>query len=187
MGTIAAVALFRVVGSLAVLRWPVRGAVLALVVDLLDLLVLGLLHPGGWTGLVDYQPLDKWLDQVYLGCFLLVAYRRFDPIAWRISLWLFTYRLVGSLAYEAGLLPREALIVFPNLFETWFLAVAIGLAIRPAWRWSPRSAAIALVPLLALKLAQEWALHVARLLDSLYFLDVVQSIWRQIAGPFGAG
>ena len=45
---------------------------LAIAVDTADLLVRDLVDLGG---VPDYQSLDKWLDQVYMGCFLVVALR----------------------------------------------------------------------------------------------------------------
>jgi hypothetical protein len=65
-------AAFRIAGSLPVLRWPLAGGLLVLVVDLADLLLRDVLDLGG---IPDYQSLDKWLDQVYMGCFLVVARR----------------------------------------------------------------------------------------------------------------
>jgi hypothetical protein len=60
------IAAIRICGSLPVLRWPLLGGLLAILVDLSDLLLRDLLDLGG---VPDYQGLDKWLDQVYLGCF----------------------------------------------------------------------------------------------------------------------
>ena len=73
------IAAIRIAGSLPVLRWPLAGGLLAILVDLSDLLLRDLLDLGG---VPDYQGLDKWLDQVYLGCFLLVALRWSGPARW---------------------------------------------------------------------------------------------------------
>jgi hypothetical protein len=62
----------RVLGSLPVLRWPLAGGLLAVLVDLSDLLLRDTLDLGG---IPDYQSFDKWADQVYLGLFLVVALR----------------------------------------------------------------------------------------------------------------
>ena len=62
----------RIAGSLPVLRWPLAGGILAILVDLSDLLLRDLLDLGG---IPDYQAFDKWLDQVYLAAFLIVALR----------------------------------------------------------------------------------------------------------------
>ena len=60
---VVVIAAIRIAGSLPVLRWPLLGGLLAIAVDLSDLLLMGVLDLGG---VPDYQSLDKWLDQVYL-------------------------------------------------------------------------------------------------------------------------
>jgi hypothetical protein len=182
---IAFVGLYRVVGSLPVLRWPFWGAVLAILVDLCDLLLFNLFAVcGGWTGFAGYQAFDKWADQVYLAAFLVVAVRDFRPRERRIAVALYALRLVGFAAFETGIAPREALFLFPNLFEFWFIAVAFTQRYRPASAWTPRRTAAGLSVLLAAKLAQEWALHVGRIFDETTFLGALDSIWRAINGPF---
>ena len=187
---VAFVGLYRIVGSLFVLRWPFWGAILAVVCDLCDLLLFDLFATyGGWTWSIDYQSFDKWADQVYLAAFLIVALRDFAPLPRRIAVALYLFRLVGFVAFEAGLAPREALLLFPNVFELWFIAVAFTMRYRPSFAWSIRSCGSVLVALTLLKLAQEWALHVARLFDTTTFLGALESIWRALSGAsrFGTG
>ena len=133
---------YRVIGSLFVLRWPFWGAVVAVVCDLGDLLLFNLfaVH-GGWSGLADYQAFDKWLDQVYLVAFLAVALRDFAPLAKGIAVALYLLRLMGFIAFETGIAPREALLLFPNLFEFWFIAVAFTMRFRPTFAWTPARSA----------------------------------------------
>ena len=184
---ILGVGLFRVAGSLLVLRWPFWGGVAAVVVDLLDLLLFDLAMRSGWAGVatVDgYQAFDKWLDQVYLAAFLVVAARDFGPGPRAVAVVLWAFRFAGFVAFEAGWLPREGLLLVPNLFEPWFLAVAFQQRYVPGFRWTmPRGAAV-LGVLLAVKLIQELALHVARLFDSMTFLGALQSLWESVAAPF---
>jgi hypothetical protein len=182
---VAFVGLYRVTGSLLVLRWPFWGGVAAVAVDLFDLLLFNLfaVH-GGWGG-VDpgtYQAFDKWADQVYLAAFLFVALRDFAPAPRLIAIALWLYRFAGFLAFEAGWVPREALLLFPNVFEPWFLAVAFTLRYRPGFAWTPVRSAAVLAVLLGAKLVQEWALHVARLFDDLTFLGVLESVWQSVTG-----
>jgi hypothetical protein len=68
---VAFVGLYRVAGSLLVLRWPFWGGVAAVACDLFDLLLFDLfvVH-GGWAGFAGYQAFDKWVDQVYMLTFL---------------------------------------------------------------------------------------------------------------------
>ena len=185
---IAFVGLYRVVGSLFVLRWPFWGAIGAVACDLFDLLLFNLFVVfGGWGGFAGYQTFDKWADQVYLAAFLIVALRDFAPLPRRIAVALYLVRLVGFVAFETGVAPREALFLFPNLFEFWFIAVAFTMRYRPTFVWAPARATSALAVLLVGKLGQEWALHVGRLFDTTTFLGALESIWHALTGPFGAG
>jgi hypothetical protein len=182
---VAFVGLYRVAGSLLVLRWPFWGGVAAVACDLFDLLLFNLfVVQGGWGGVdaATYQAFDKWADQVYLAAFLYVALRDFEPGPRLIATALWLYRFAGFLAFEAGWVPREALLLFPNLFELWFLVVAFTLRSRPSFVWTPVRSAAALLVLLGVKLLQEWALHVARLFDDLTFLGVLEAVQRSVTG-----
>jgi hypothetical protein len=167
---------FRVATALPVLRWPLAGGLLAIGGDLADLLLRDLLGIGG----VDYQLLDKLLDQVYLVLFLVVALR-WEGVERRVSILLFGFRLVGSLLFLlTG--DRLVLLLFPNVFETWFLLVAVLHHRRRPVRWTPGHLAAALAGLTALKLLQEWALHGARAFDGLSSLEFLDRLWRWLTG-----
>jgi hypothetical protein len=170
------IAAIRIAGSLPVLRWPLAGGLLAVLVDLSDLLLQDLLDLGG---LPDYQGLDKWVDQVYLGAFLVVAWRWAGP-AKSIAVALYVYRLVGFLAFELTH-ERTLLLFFPNVFEFWFLLVALLRAERVAG-WSRRHIAVVLIVLTGLKEFQEWALHGARLFDTIGALEFVELVWHRVTG-----
>lgn len=175
---IALVGLYRVAGSLLVLRWPFWGGIAAIVCDLFDLLLFNVAVAWfGWAGFDGYQAFDKWADQVYLAAFLFVAVRRFAPGPRAVAVALYGFRLVGFVLFEAGAVPREALLVFPNVFEPWFLAVAFTLRYRPSFAWTPGRSAVVFGVVLGAKLVQEWALHVGRLFDSMTFLGVLGSVW----------
>jgi hypothetical protein len=121
------IALVRVLGSLPVLRWAFAGGVLAVLVDFSDLFLMNLLDLGGVS---NYQAMDKWLDQVYMALFLVVALRWPDP-ARAVAVVLYLFRLAGFVLFElTG--NREVLVLFPNLFEFWFLFVASLRHVLPA-------------------------------------------------------
>jgi hypothetical protein len=167
----------RVVGSLPVLRWPLAGGLLAILVDLSDLLLRDVLDLGG---IPDYQSFDKWADQVYLACFLIVALRWSGPER-IVAVALYAFRLVGFVVFElTG--ARDLLLLFPNVFEFWFLLVAALHWFRPGFTWRPMPLAASLVALLALKEAQEWALHGARLFDGLSSLEFLDRAGRWLRG-----
>jgi len=170
------IAAVRIGGSLPVLRWPLLGGLLAILVDLSDLLLMGVLDLGG---VPDYQSLDKWLDQFTLALFLIVALRWSSP-ARTIAIALYAYRLVGFVLFElTG--DRTLLLLFPNVFEFWFILVAAVGDDRVA-RWSRGRLGATLVLLTLLKECQEWALHGARLFDSITALDAIDQVWRRLTG-----
>jgi hypothetical protein len=173
---VVVIAAIRIAGSLPVLRWPLLGGLLAILVDLSDLLLRDLLDLGG---VPDYQSLDKWLDQVYLAAFLIVALRWTGP-ARTVAIALYVFRLVGFVAFEVTH-ERALLLLFPNAFEFWFIAVAALGDARVA-RWSRSRLALALVVVIALKEVQEWALHGARLFDSIGTLEAIDLVWRRLTG-----
>ena len=171
------IGLIRIAGSLPVLRWPLAGGILAIVVDLSDLLLRDVLDLGG---IPDYQAFDKWIDQVYLGAFLVVALRWAGPER-AIAVGLYLFRLVGFVAFElTG--ERALLLLFPNVFELWFLSVAAVHRFRPGFVWRPAPTLAVLAVLLAIKEFQEWALHGARLFDSISSLDFIEMVRRWLTG-----
>ncbi|HXU85740.1 MAG TPA: hypothetical protein VN773_08030 [Verrucomicrobiae bacterium] len=167
----------RILGSLPVLRWPLAGGLLAILVDLSDLLLRDTLDLGG---IPDYQAFDKWADQVYLGLFLVVALR-WSGVERSIAVGLYGFRLIGFLAFElTG--ERTLLLVFPNVFEPWFLTVAAVHRFRPGFTWRPAVLATVLVGLTAVKEVQEWALHGARLFDGISSLEFLDQVRRWLTG-----
>ena len=173
---VVVIATIRIVGSLPVLRWPLFGGLLAILVDLSDLLLMDVLDLGG---VPDYQSLDKWLDQFYLALFLVVALRWTDP-ARSIAIALYAYRLVGFVLFElTG--ERGLLLLFPNVFEFWFLLVAVAGDERVSG-WSRTRLSLTLVGLTLLKEIQEWALHGARLFDSIGALEAIDQFLQRLTG-----
>ena len=171
------IAIVRIAGSLPVLRWPLAGAVLALLVDLSDLLLRDSLDLGG---VPDYQALDKWLDQVYMAAFLAVAWRWSGPDR-AVAVALYAFRLVGFVVFEVTG-DRNVLLLFPNVFELWFLLVAARHRWWPGATWRPASLVIALVALTGIKELQEWALHGGRIFDTMSSLDFVDLVRRWLTG-----
>jgi len=164
----------RVLSALPVLRWPLAGGLFAIGMDLADLALFTYLG-FGWPP--DYQQFDKVADMAYLLAFLAVALRWRRPER-EVAVGLFAVRMVGVLAFTwSG--QRAALLLAPNLFEAWFLLVAARDRFRPGLAFTPRRLALALLALLALKLPQEYLLHVDRRLDHYALADVVDQLLRR--------
>jgi hypothetical protein len=167
---------FRVATALPVLRWPLAGGLLAIGGDLADLLLRDLFGLGD----LDYQVLDKLLDQVYLLLFLVVALR-WEGVERGVAIALYLFRLVGVVLF---LLTDEriVLVLFSNVFETWFLLVALLHHRREPVRWTPALLAAALAGSTAVKLVQEWALHGGRVFDGISSLEFLDEIRRLLTG-----
>lgn len=172
------IVLVRVFGSLPVLRWAFAGAVIAILVDLSDLFIRDLVDLGG---IPRYQTFDKWLDQVYLLTFLVVALR-WEGAPRTIAIVLYAYRLIGFGLFEATE-ERWVLFIFPNVFEFWFLFVAATSHWWPEFRWTPRNTVRVLAILLALKLVHEYILHVGRYLDGPDSIEFIEGVIEWVTSP----
>jgi hypothetical protein len=107
-----------------------------------------------------YAQTDKYFDTYYLSLELIVVRRWPEMLPRRVATGLFLWRLIGVIAFEVTG-QRPLLLVFPNLFELFFLYVLVVRRWAPALM--PRTAvqvAAVVVVLLAPKLVQEWLLHV---------------------------
>ncbi len=169
----------RVLGSLPVLRWALAGAIIAILVDFSDLFMKNLLPLGGVR---DYQAFDKWLDLVYMFTFLVVALR-WSGVARNVAIALFAYRMIGVAVFEA-ISWRGILLVFPNVFEFWFVFVAARNHFKPAYELTARRTVMWLAVLLVLKEGQEYILHWGKYLDRYRATDVVVDWWNWLTGWF---
>jgi hypothetical protein len=169
----------RVVGSLPVLRWAFVGAIIAILTDFSDLFLWNLIDLGG---LGNYQRFDKYLDQVYMLTFLLVALR-WRGAARTVAVALYAFRMVGFVAFEITE-ERIVLPLFPNLFEFWFVFIAALQHWKPDYVLTrPRILGWG-AGLLVLKEFQEYVLHWGRWLDSFTAVEAVQAIWEWVTTPF---
>jgi len=176
-GLIAAVV--RLLVPLIILRRPLLGALLSIVADTCDIVIFNVWGWPPWP----YHQFDKALDLYYLSIEVWVA-RRWLPIERWTATGLFGYRLVGVVLFElTGW--RAAMIVFPNVFEWWFLLVLLRDRYRPEYRFTAGRAAGWVLGLLVPKLGQEYALHVAQWLDRWVLADVVRAGWRRLTEAVG--
>lgn len=148
----------RLLLPLLILRYWLLGGIVAMAADALDVVTIELVGLGGFGN--HYEQTDKLLDSYYYGLELIVAWRWGNPWVRLPAVVLFGYRIVGAVLFEV-LDVRALLIVFPNLFENWWLYCVVVM------KWFPnlvprtwRSTLIPLTLLLIPKLAQEYLLHV---------------------------
>jgi hypothetical protein len=172
------IAAFRVLGSLPVLRWAFIGALIAMLADLGDLFLREAIDLGGVSG---YQRFDKWLDQIYMLTFLVVALR-WAAVPRNVAVTLYAYRMIGFIAFEiVG--DREILLFFPNVFEYWVVFVAGLEFFRIEFRYSRAQLALIGSVLLAGKLFQEYALHHGQWFESFTAFEAVEAIWEFVTAP----
>ena len=158
----AIVIALRVILPLTILRWPLAGGLLAMLVDALDVVLVDAIArqmgvPGEFGS--TYAQLDKWLDTYYLAIEAVVVRRWPEALLRGTALALFGWRLIGVILFEATAL-RPLLVLFPNLFENLYLYVLIARRFAP--RFLPQTPAQMVLLLLTLyvpKAIQEWALH----------------------------
>ena len=174
------IAAVRVAGSLPVLRWAFFGSILAILVDFSDLFMMNLIDLGGVR---NYQAFDKWVDQVYMLAFLWVAVRQWDGPARTVAIGLFAFRAIGFVAFEFTE-ARWILMVFPNVFEFWFVAIAGQRHWWPEFELTRVRIAALLIACAALKLTQEYILHVWQVLDNYVAVEVVAAWWEFLTGLF---
>jgi hypothetical protein len=161
MAAIVVIAL-RLVLPLSILRWPLAGGILAMVIDAFDVVLVDAIartlgQPGEFGPF--YAQIDKWLDIYYLSLEALVVRRWPEALVRRTTLALFGWRLIGVVLFEVTAV-RPLLLVFPNLFENLYLYVLVVRRIAP--RLVPRTAVemlLVVIVLLVPKLVQEWVLH----------------------------
>ena len=173
------IGLIRIAGSLPVLRWALAGAFIAILVDFSDLFWWNLIDLGG---LRNYQAFDKWIDLVYMGTFLLASLR-WRGLARNVALALFGYRMIGVAAFELTQ-ARWLLMVFPNVFEFWFVFVAARNHFAPRYQLTALRAGLWFLAVLALKEGQEYFLHVWQYLDRFNAIEVVTDWWNWLTGLF---
>jgi hypothetical protein len=137
--------------------------VAVLVVDAVDQTVLAALTDVNTDADGPYQSYDKALDVYYLTVAYLSTMRNWSSEgAFRVSQFLFFYRLVGVTLFEL-LDARALLVVFPNTFEYFFIAYEV---VRLRWdpaRISTRAwVLVAAVLWVVVKLPQESWIHLAQ-------------------------
>jgi hypothetical protein len=155
---VAGVLAMRFFVPLLILRYPLPGIVASMLADAVD----GALFDN-FTGLSleNYQHYDKSLDIYYLAIAYVACLRNWtNTTALRVARVLWYFRLAG-VALFAVTDARIVLFLFPAIFEYFFIFYEAY-----ALRWDPdrlnaRHLAAATVTSWALKLPQEYWLHVA--------------------------
>jgi hypothetical protein len=171
---IAIVLVMRLVVPLSIFRWPLVGGILAIIADTVDILFFQ------WLGFpsIGYHELDKLLDTYYLAIEVIVA-QRWTTLPRATATGLFIYRATGVALFEFTH-DRTMLLIFPNLFEFYFLfhAARLRYARIPDLRFNQTFAVLGV--LLIPKMFQEYSLHYARFLDHADALVIMENIVQSV-------
>jgi hypothetical protein len=167
----------RLVVPLYILRRPLLGGIVAMLLDAADVILVEpisrlLGEPSGFGEM--YHMLDKLLDLYYLSLEAWVSLRWTNTLARRTSLLLYAYRLAGMVLYElTGI--RKLLFFFPNLFENFFLYHEAARRHFPRFEAKTVRQVLAVLAVLYVpKLAQEYVLHVRQMQPWHLF----KQVWR---------
>src|SRR5919198_6476696 len=98
----------RLVMPLTILRWPLAGGIVAMVLDAVDVvLVDGLAKLLGEPGEFGpfYAQIDKYLDTYYLALELIVSRRWPEVVPRRLAAILFAWRGIGVVLFELNPTP----------------------------------------------------------------------------------
>ena len=141
--------------------FPLVGVIACLILDSAD---QSIFQQFPAIPLEGYQSYDKSLDIYYLAIAYLATLRNWsNPTAFKMSWFLYYYRLVGVVAFELTQV-RAILFIFPNTFEYFFIFYE---GVRLRWntaRMGVWTVVIATVLIwVFIKLPQEWWIHIAQL------------------------
>jgi hypothetical protein len=166
VGTVEWIVVVLVVGGrlllpLLIPYYPVPALLACLILDSAD---QSIFQQFPKIPLDSYQSYDKALDVYYLSVAYLSTLRNWtNQTAFRMSQFLYYYRMVGVIAFELSQV-RAVLFIFPNTFEYFFLfveAVRLGWDTKRMGRWTVILAAAGIW--VFIKLPQEWWIHIAQL------------------------
>ncbi len=127
------VVLSRFLVPLVIPRYPLPAIIAALIIDAIDQTIFQTFTN---LDLEGYQGYDKALDIYYLTVAYIATLRNWTNLfAFQVSRFLWYYRLVGVTLFELTYVPpgpRWLLLIFPNVFEYFFIFYEIVRL-----RWDP--------------------------------------------------
>ncbi len=156
-----AVVMLRFFIPLAIPRYPLPAVIASLIIDTVDQTIFQLFTN---LPLEGYQSYDKALDNYYLAIAYLSTMRNWSNLfAFKISRFLFYYRLVGAALFELTHL-RGLLFIFPNTFEYFFIFYeAVRLKWNPMMLTKSKLITATALIWIFIKLPQEYWIHIAQL------------------------
>lgn len=153
------VILIRTFVPFTLFRWPLFGAVLAILADISDVMIFEAFGSGPLEGEL-YHNFDKIFDTYYLFFEFLVLHKWVNTLARRTGKILFLWRFAGFTLFEfTGIRPFFTLA--PNIFEHWYLAWTVIKKWWPQFALTKTRLFIILFIVGAPKVVQEYIMHYA--------------------------
>lgn len=146
---------------LAIPKYPLPAVMACLILDGVDQTIFQVFTN---LPLEGYQSYDKALDIYYLTVTYLSTLRNWSNLfAFKISRFLFYYRLVGAVIFELTQL-RAVLLIFPNTFEYFFIFYeAVRLKWNPLVLTKEKLLLTTALIWVFIKIPQEYWIHVAQM------------------------
>ncbi len=151
------VILARLIIPFSIFRWPLWGAVAAMLADGADIMIFEKFGIGmiGWE---RYHLLDKVLDLYYVFILLLEGLKWENVFDRRVILGLFLLRFFGVVVFEITQW-RGTFLFTPNIFENFYLGVSALSRYLPSFRLTPLRLLGILIIVSFPKLVQEYIMH----------------------------
>lgn len=117
MEIIVILTIARLLAPLLILRWPIFGILTSMYLDLQDFNYFTIRTE---QDMANYQIWDKIMDTYYLAIAFYTSLHWKETFAKKLSIFFFSYRTLGVIIL-LFIHARELLLVFPNVFENFFL------------------------------------------------------------------
>lgn len=163
------ISFFRILASTIVFKFNFLGGLSVILIDFSDLIIMNSLDFGGVS---NYQSLDKILDLFYMSYFLIISLKWNNAIK-KISFTLFFIRIIGLVFFELSGI-RLLLVIFPNIFEFWFIGITF-LKFRKINISNSKIIWILLISTIV-KIIQEITLHYWKIFDNYTLIEFLKKL-----------
>lgn len=155
------VVLGRFLLPLTIPRYPLPGIVASMLLDAADYKIFDFFTDLPIEHLTIYQNYDKSLDIYYLSIAYVSMFRNWtNPFAFKLGRFFFFYRLAGGALFELTQI-RAVLLIFPNVFEYFFVAYeAFRMRQDPLKLTKRKLIIVAVFIWIFIKLPQEFWIHI---------------------------
>ena len=165
--------LVRAVVPLSMLKWPLGGLAASILADAMDVVIVGLVQDGTYA---NYTATDKFFDTYSLAISASIALSWTNRAARTTALALFYMRVIG-VAVVAITGFGSIFFFFPNIFELFYAYHLVTVKWFPSGELGSSRSIIGIVVLIsAMKLVQEYILHICPILYPYAYQAVILTL-----------